>query len=627
MYNLSIKYHYFLYISIYIFPSHIYNSKRFVIIDTIMDKKLVIFILCLIPVFFLPTTQNYYDTNKWMILTAGALCVLIFQAIALLRVKTPVHAAMPHSALGFGVLTLASIIGLMATSTNKVEALLSPLGPLTLAAFTILVGAGSSMTKQEKIYLRWTLFAVTGLLGIIAFYQALGMGKLMFPWVSFLADPLWTPTGSVTTTLAFFFISLSLLIPDTVAAFRKHHDLGTAAILTIGCIVTGIGAIVTIVQFVPKISGGMLPFDAGMVTASQVFKNPLAAAAGVGAENFISAFTMARPVSFNTSPLAGVVFATNADFFLHILTVYGLLGLGAGILLTITLFQGADTGWLFITKCLCVAGLLLIPPSIALLAGVAVVIILVQGDSPSRPLHAAPWIRIPAGVILLLVTAVSFYFLTRAYTAEVYFFRSLRAAQNNDGATTYNQQIRAIRANTFLSRYHVSYSQTSLSLANSIASSKSVTEQDHQLVVQLVQQAVKEAKTAVSLNAKNVGAWENLGLTYQTIIPVATEAAGWAVTVYQTAVTMDPSNPTLFVNTGSVFVTQKKYDNAIGLFQRAIQLNPSYANAYYNLANAYRLKGDTVKAASTLTDTLKLVPAESTDYYKIKNELEALQQQ
>jgi len=202
----------------------------------------------------------------------------------------------------------------------------------------------------------------------------------------------------------------------------------------------------------------------------------------------------------------------------------------------------------------------------------------------------------------------------------------MRAAETNDGTGTYNRQIAAIGANTFVSRYHLSYSQTSLALANSIAGSNTKTDADTKLVGQLIQQSIKEAKIAVTLNPQSVTAWENLGLTYQTIIPVASEAAGWALSAYQTSATMDPANPTLFLNIGSVFVAQREYDTAIAAFQRAIQLSPSYANAYYNLANAYKLKGDTVNEAKVLTDTLKLVDPGSVDYYKIKNELDALKQ-
>ncbi len=582
-----------------------------------MEKKTIIIILGLLPVFFLPTTQNFYDTNKWMLLAVALLFILVVWAIHLLRVKNPVRVAIPWGAVGFGALTVASVVSLFAVSPNKIEAILSPLGPITFFAFTMLLISGSFMTKQEKMYLRWVLYAVTGLLGLIALYQALGIGKLMFPQVSFLTDPLWTPTGSVTTTIALFFITLSLLMPDTIASLHKRGDQGALALHIIACISITVGAIITIIQFIPKMTTGMLPFDVGMVIASQVLKHPVTAAAGVGAENFVTAFTLSRPAGLTAN------FGANADFFLHMLTVYGIVGLAAALVLVGSLLRGNKQGWLGITKLLCISSLLLIPPTIPLLA-VIVITLLQEEERLPKPFTPTPGVRVSAGVLLMLTASASLYFLARAYAAEVFFFRSLRAADTNDGTRTYNLQIRAIAVNTFVSRYHVTYSQTSVSLANSIAGSANKNDQDNQLVGQLLQQAVKEAKLAVSLNPQNVTAWENLGLTYQTIIPVATEAAGWALITYQQAVRLDPNNPTLFVNIGSVFVAQREYDAAIAAFGRAIQLSPSYANAYYNLANAYKLKGDTVNQAKVLTDTLKLVAPESVDYYKIKNELDAL---
>jgi tetratricopeptide (TPR) repeat protein len=597
-----------------------------------MKKILVILTLGLTPIIFIPATQNFYDTNKWMLLSVGALFILIFWAMRLFRVKNPVRAALSWSALGFGALTLASVVGLIAASTNKIEALLSPIGPVTFLALTILILAASHLTKQEKIYLKWVLYAVTGLLGIIALYQSLGMGKLMFPQVSFLADPLWTPTGSVATTIAIFFITLSLILPDTIASFKKHQEQGYSALLVISLIIITVGVLITLVQFIPK-TAVMLPFDVGMVIASQIFKNPVTAAAGIGAENFGTAFTLSRPANLTLN------FSTNADFFLHSLTVFGLTGLAAALILVGNFLNGNKKEWLFITKLLCIASLLVVPPTIPILVVIAIILILSESDRTApKAIVGVPWIRVSAGALLMLVSIASFYFLLRAYAGETFFFLSLRAASANDGTKTYNRQIQAIQANTFLSRYHIAYSQTSLQLANSIAanlnnssasasaSADPSTVADRQLVGQLLQQAIKEAKTAVSLNTRNVTAWENLGLTYQTIIPVASEAANWALSAYQTAATLDPANATLYVNVGSVFVAQKQYDAAIAAFIRAIQLDKSYANAYYNLENAYKLKGDTVNEAKVLTDTLKLVAPASVDYYKIKNELDALQQ-
>lgn len=595
----------------------------------------IITVLGLTPVFFLPVTQNFYDTNKWMLLVTGAVMLLLFWAVMLFQIKKPLRIQGIGPILGYGALTVASFIGLAAASTNKIEAVLSPLGPVTFISLTILTIGASGITKQGKTWLKRFLYGAAGILGLIALYQSLGMGKLMFPHTPFLADPLWTPTGSVPSTIVLFVIALSLLIPDIITAVKKRHEHSIIALLVTSLIIIIVGSVITLWQFIPK-AGNMLPFNAGWTVAAQIFRSPVPAATGVGAENFITAFTMGRPASLNMTQLSSVNFTTSTDFFLHVLTVYGLVGLAAALILVINLFSGSNRGWMLVTKLATLAGLLLAPPTITLLTVVAAILVLSYDNekhTPKQPAIAS-WLRITAGGILFLAAATGGYFAARAYTAEVYFFRSLLAAAANNGTGTYNLQIKAIEANTFLSRYHITYSQTSLSLANSIASSLdnnavstqsgTKNDQDRQLIGQLVQQAIREAKIAVTLNDSNVAAWENLGLTYQTIIPVATGADSWAITAYQSAAQLDPSNPTLFLNIGGVFVHQKKYDNAIAAFKRSIQLNPSYANAYYNLANAYELNGDSVDAADALTKTLTLVEPGSTDYYKVKNELDAL---
>lgn len=588
------------------------------------------------PLFFLPVTQGFYDTNKWVLLTAGALIILAFWGAALLRLKIPMHVRVPGSILGFGAMTAASFIGLFAASTNKIEALLSPLGPITFLSITILLWAASGIKKPAKAHLAWILYITTGILALIAIYQSLGMGKLMFPGISYLSNPLWTPTGSVSTTITLFVIAIALLIPDMIASFKKHEDRSTGALLGICLIMIMLGLGITLAQFIPNIQG-MLPVGAGWAVAAHIFRNPQTAIVGTGVENFLTAFTMGRPVNLNITPLGSVNFSTNANFFFHILTVYGLVGLAATGLLVLNLLTSGKSKRFVIASIICVAALLLVPPTIALLTVIALILALAHDESEGsgKPLALAPWIRLALGAFFMIAVIASVYCMVRAYAAEIYFFQSLLAASKNDGTKTYNLQIKALNANTFLSRYHITYSQTSLSLANSIASSQDAQEasgssetadSDRQMIAQLVQQAIREAKIAVHLNTRSVAAWENLGLTYQTIIPVATGADNWALTAYESAIPLDPSNPTLFLNIGGVLVHQQQYAKAIAAFEQAIRLNSGYANAYYNAANAYKLSGDAVKAEAALTSALNLVQQGSTDYYKIRNELDAIRQ-
>jgi tetratricopeptide (TPR) repeat protein len=52
------------------------------------------------------------------------------------------------------------------------------------------------------------------------------------------------------------------------------------------------------------------------------------------------------------------------------------------------------------------------------------------------------------------------------------------------------------------------------------------------------------------------------------------------------AITLDPTNPTLFFNLGVVNQNQKKTDEALRYYKKAIELKPDYADAYMNLSAA-----------------------------------------
>ena len=75
----------------------------------------------------------------------------------------------------------------------------------------------------------------------------------MFPDVRFLADPLWTPTGSATATIAILLIAAPLLFQG-IHEGRKHKQdmhLGLLILMSVA-VIAGLG--VTVLQLVPKLS-------------------------------------------------------------------------------------------------------------------------------------------------------------------------------------------------------------------------------------------------------------------------------------------------------------------------------------------------------------------------------------
>ena len=153
---------------------------------------------------------------------------------------------------------------------------------------------------------------------------------------------------------------------------------------------------------------------------------------------------------------------------------------------------------------------------------------------------------------------------------------------------------------------------------------KELTDQDKQNIAQLIQQSIREAKIAVTLEPANTANWENLTLVYRSLINAAQGADQWTIAALSQAIMSDPVNPGLRIDLGGVYYALGKYDQAIRLFQQAAELKPDYANAYYNLSHAYLMKKEIASAYDAMRQTLSFTPQDSADYAKAKSELEEL---
>jgi len=280
--------------------------------------------------------------------------------------------------------------------------------------------------------------------------------------------------------------------------------------------------------------------------------------------------------------------------------------------------------------------LLTTPPSLTLLVALTVLFLLSPNHNAktiARTIPHLPYIRIGIPVLAGLFLLGGLYGMIRFYAAELTFYQSLRAAQENNGTATYNVQIKAIGINPNISRFHIIFSQTNLALATSLAGvmrekdaemSADEKTKDRAMVAQLIQQAIREAKLAVKLNQSSILAWENLARTYQQLIDVAQGADTWTVASFKQAIQLDPNNPVLHLELGAIYVRVKAYTDAITHFQKAVSIKPNYANALYNLAYVYKVTGDIDGAIQAMELAASYVDKNSSDYTTVSEELNDL---
>lgn len=241
-------------------------------------------------------------------------------------------------------------------------------------------------------------------------------------------------------------------------------------------------------------------------------------------------------------------------------------------------------------------------------------------QSETIKIDALPSILLTAFVALSMFTL---FFGGKLALADYHHRLALNAVTQNQGLVAYNELVAAEKLNPYSDLYRTDIAQTNFALANAIALAKgpteaspggSFTDADRQNIQTLLQQAINEGRTAVTLSPKNATNWEILGALYRQISGVAQNALLFALDSYGRAIQNDPLNPLLRLNVGGTYYAIKNYDLAIRFFTDAINLKPDFANGFYNLSVALRDKGDLNAALQAAEKVVTLVDASSPDY-------------
>ena len=90
-----------------------------------MLSFITIYILPFLCIGFLPFFVDAYDTGRFIIVTGITILMCLLWTIRLIRTKRLI-VSYNAGVVGFGVLTLASLLSTIFVSTNKIEALVHP---------------------------------------------------------------------------------------------------------------------------------------------------------------------------------------------------------------------------------------------------------------------------------------------------------------------------------------------------------------------------------------------------------------------------------------------------------------------------------------------------------------------
>lgn len=606
------------------------------VLDSI-EKYILYVVVGIYPIFVLLTISSPASLPKAILLTVAISILLVLWLIQAI-IKGSINFAVGKFDLGVLLLILVYIAGTIFATPNKMEAILIPGMTTFLVASGLMYFIVNQLDKAGKKAVLVSLFVSGIIYALTILLTQVGLFSKIPQLPAAIKDPNFNPLGGILPGI--FYLAPVLAIG--VSLILEEKDMVKRTFWAVSAAVTLLAIGILIVNGLP--GKPQAPSFPGFATSWEIAVQTIARAPvfGAGPGNYLTAFNLFRPVTYNSTGLWQLRFTTGSDFYLTLLTETGLAGAVAIAILLVAVYKYITKNWRTetfekIALAISVILLAIFPATATILLPFFILLAINSGSTeksfrisslpigelPTNIAHRLPIIIV--GLVILIAVGFTDFFGTKIILAEATFYNSIIALNNNDAKNTYNLMQSAINQNPQVDRYHASFAQVDMALAQSIASKTNLTDADRTTITQLVQQAINEGKSTVILNQGRSGNWQILAAIYRSIMPFAQGADQFTVQTYTQAVALDPTDPNVRIALGGVYYALGRFQDAIDAFKLAAVAKPDLANAHYNLAIAYRENKDFDNAISEMNNVLSLVQPNTQDYTLAKQTLDDLQ--
>lgn len=581
-------------------------------------KAIYIPFLVVFPLFCLNAFYNPYDLPKNLLLFAFFALTLIFLGFEILTSKGKLNFKLSSLDIPLLILTLAYLISGIIKTPNKMEVFFFPGTVITLLIGFVIYFLGKRSFKDKENQLPLSLFFSALIVSLVSIFGFLEITNKVSFLPTFVKESPFSPLGGKLPEVIFLvsMLPIGVLTLTHEKEFAKKMLYGFCILLIVLATTLDVSFILPGRQTAPILAGWGQSWS---IAFDSLKESPIL---GVGPANYLTAYGKFVPISNNSGNFWLVRFASGRNFIFTLITETGFLGMiGLTLLLFLLVkaviknFREAST---FSVLTLALA-FFVFPTNVTLIT----IFLILASFIP----HSKDWeVKIPkfVGVLLLILVGAFLFFAAQAFAAERYFKMGLDAVNKNEGKLAYDSLRNAVNTNPYIDRYHATYSQVNSALAKSLSQKSDIREGDKETIAQLIQQAVREARSTVALNPQRASNWELLARTYQTIVPFAEGADNFAIQTFNQAISLDPTNPNLRIGLGGVYFALGRYDEAIDAFKLAVVTKPDLANAHYNLAIAYKEKKEIGKAIDEMNTVLAQVSKDSPDYKLALDELSNL---
>jgi len=584
--------------------------------------------LVLLPLFFLPIVQSNFGFGKnWFLLISSLVGLLIWLLSLYTDKKVKINFGRSFGL--FFVLIIWSVISWSRLSPSiKSSSLSDPFGLTTFVSlfiwYFIWLQADQKRDWRSKVQFLNVAAIILSISSLITFLLPNSKLPLSIPQTNpfIIITQSWSLTGSLVAEVSFL---LYLVFENSRLIFsakkRSSQKIWIISLAQLALIFVGLS--LGIYKLI-KYGFISLGYKTAWLIAADTFKNAPIFGAGIG--NFLQAFNLFRPNSYNLTASWGQRFIISSSGFLHYWTELGIgfLVLAAVFLNKLLKLKKNSSYW---TLVLLVLINLILPPNLLIIW--LLVLVLANKFGRLKSVTAKFVVGeqmfniVPVLTAVIVATIVGFggFISTKKLLARFYLRKSMVAASQNDGSSTYNLQIKAIAADPNWAELRRLYSQTNIGLAQALSQQEDLTDADKEKISLLMQQAVREAKAAVDLDSTSTIYWSNLANIYRNLTGSVESAADFAVQSYQQAAILDPADPLVRMDLGALYFAAAQFDNADRIFEEAVVRKNDYANAWYNWAHTAKKLNRLADAVQRLSQAVSLVPADSGDYEKANKEL------
>jgi len=632
------------------------------------------------PILITTITTDIFTIPKQFLLGA---VVLILLSIFVIRMIIEGSVKLRRTFLDLPIILFSLMLFLSALfAVNRFDSIIAFV-PILFAVFSFFVIV--NIIRDNKSILPLILSLLLGGV-ILSTLSILSFFKIHLIPLIIAQSQIFTPIGSLLDQAVYLAILLPIALYFTRSSTANdpsgNNSVKSLIFITISIVIL-MGLLFNVYQiFNPPTPGQkliILPYKIGLQTAfasisqdTNRFVQGFFFGSGFG--TFATDFTRFKQAAFNQNQtLWNLTFVKSSSFILELLATTGFLGLLSFVFLIIrggkVVIAGSNkfVNPFSISLVLAIAALIILPVGFTiqaiffiLLGLFAVVQSLIKADhkkffdielqivalkkglfnvealssTPSiTPQHhlrhdTSKILPVIFAIIIFIIVGFLGFFSTSYLISDIKFQSALIAASKNKATETYQNQAQAISIFPYRENYYRIFSQTNLSLANSLASSQpkdaSPSASDQQRIYRLIQQSINAARTSTTLSPQTSINWQNLSSIYRSLIGFGQNSESFAIATQQQALILDPNNPQQYILLGGIYYQLGRWENAQTQFQIAVNLKSDFANAHYNLGHALENKGDLDKALAQYEIVKGLVSTDQNSLKQITSEIEVI---